>query len=324
MSMEFKDEKLNKSLIKIFKELENIDIDIEKLNAEIKKHIDPFEIPEESKEPVVIDLINRKELCLHEYNSLINVAKNLANTKPKPIRLKCDYFTKNFSNTQNSLDYINSKLRGESVLAGTRELFTSLAYNSTVSSYSPLNIYYVAYKLPQIFGHEVTIIHDQMEQEKSDFNVMKNATIESFDLEKNAKRKEGKLTIYNEKDLNIIKHLINKEIKEQSFNLGMAETELRFSINNIKEKGEGHKPFQTDLTLGEFKEMAETTMFEIKNELEKLNSLYLKTNTLLSKELDKKNYQKPSIVKRLNKNAEVNKTKPHILPNKSKGNLDLS
>lgn len=172
------DEKFNKRLIKIFKKLESMDVKIKKLNADIHKHIGLFEIPEESKDPIVIDLINMKELYIIEYNSLLNVAKNLADTNPKAIRLKCDYFIKNFSNTQNSLDYINSNLKGKPILDGTKELFTSLAYNSTVSSYSPLNIYYVSYKLPQIFGQEVTVIYDQMEQEKSNFNEINEDELE--------------------------------------------------------------------------------------------------------------------------------------------------
>lgn len=41
------------------------------------------------------------------------------------------------------------------MLDGTRELFTSLAYNSTVKSYSPFNVVYVAWKFPKLFNENV-------------------------------------------------------------------------------------------------------------------------------------------------------------------------
>lgn len=87
--------------------------------------------------------------------------------------------------------------------------------------------------------------------------------------------------MYSQKELEKIKELINKRMSEVHFDLGMAETELLFSINNINKNGEGHKPFETDITLGEFKEKAELKTMEIKKELEELSSLYLKTNSLL-------------------------------------------
>ena len=95
--------------------------------------------------------------------------------------------------------------------------------------------------------------------------------------------------MYNGKDMKMIKNLINKEVREQHFQLGMAETELMFSINNIKEKGEGHKPFETSLTLGEFKEMTEAKISRIKKELEELSLLHFKTNMLLNKIDDQNN-----------------------------------
>ena len=95
--------------------------------------------------------------------------------------------------------------------------------------------------------------------------------------------------MYDENDLIIIKSLINNEIRELHFQLGMAEAELMFSINNIKEKGEGHKPFETSLTLGEFKEMAEAKISRIKKELEELNLLHFKTSMLLNKIDDENN-----------------------------------
>ncbi|SHH59991.1 hypothetical protein [Sporanaerobacter acetigenes] len=89
--------------------------------------------------------------------------------------------------------------------------------------------------------------------------------------------------MYDRKELNIIKTLIKKEIKEQYFNLGMAKTELSFSINNIEENGEGHKPFKNNITTGEFKKMAEDKVTKIKNELKELSSLCFKTNEMLGK-----------------------------------------
>lgn len=161
MSIRFKDKNTNKTLINIFKKLENIDLEIDNLNKEIYKHISLFEDPEDSKEPIVKDSLKKKEIYIKEYNSLVNEAKSLVNTEPKAISLKCDYFINNFSNTQDRLDYINGKLKYETILDGTKELFTSLAYNSTVSSYSSFNLHYVAYKFPKIFGYEVTINYDQ-------------------------------------------------------------------------------------------------------------------------------------------------------------------
>lgn len=69
----------------------------------------------------------------------------------------------------------------------------------------------------------------------------------------------------------------------------MAETELLFSVNDIKQNGKGYKSFDTDMTLGEFKEKVEFKITEIKMELEEISSLYLKTNTLLETELNKEN-----------------------------------
>ncbi|SHH60158.1 hypothetical protein [Sporanaerobacter acetigenes] len=162
MSIKLIDENTNRTLINIFKKLENIDFEISNLNTEIYKHVSLFEDPEDSKEPIVKDSLKKKEIYIKEYNSLIYEAKNLVNTEPKVISLKCDYFINNFSNTQDSLDYINGKLKDETILDGTKELFTSLAYNCTVESYSPFNVHYVAYKIPEIFGQEVTVNYDQV------------------------------------------------------------------------------------------------------------------------------------------------------------------
>lgn len=162
MISKFMGKQVNETLISIFKELEDIDFEINKLNNEIHKYVSIFESPEESKDPRVIELMKLKDLRLDKYNVLTEEAKTLVNTESMTISLKSDYFINNFSNIQERLDFINSKLEDEIILDGTRELFTSLAYSSTVSSYSPINIYYVAYKFPKIFHQEVNIIDDQV------------------------------------------------------------------------------------------------------------------------------------------------------------------
>ncbi len=97
--------------------------------------------------------------------------------------------------------------------------------------------------------------------------------------------------MYSKEELMKLKELINKEMGEKYFELGMAETELLFSTNSIKKNGEGHKPFETDITLGEFKEAVELRIMRVNRELEELGSLYLKTNSQLNIELEEEQWE---------------------------------
>lgn len=151
---------MNKTLIDIFKELENLSFKLDEVHKEIKELVPMFDDPEESENPIVKEKLNNRELYIEEYNCLLNKGKNIMNIDSKPIALKCNYFINHFPTTQERLDFINEKLKSEIVLDGTSELFTSLAYSSIVKSYSSFNIVYVAWKFPQIFNENITIIYD--------------------------------------------------------------------------------------------------------------------------------------------------------------------
>lgn len=152
---------MNNDLIIKFKELENLNCEIDKINAEIKNHINLFDDPEESNNPIVIKLLEEKDLYLGKYNLLKKETKKTINIDVEPIGLESNYFINMFSTTQERLNYINKKLDKEIILDGTNELFTSLAYESKVKSYSPFRIMYVAYKFPKIFNQNITIIYEK-------------------------------------------------------------------------------------------------------------------------------------------------------------------
>lgn len=171
---------MNKTLINIFKKIESIIDEINKINERNREFVSPFHDVEESKNLIVIENLKEKNLCLEEYSYLVNKAKRFIDVDPKPIAMKCNSFINQFSNTQEALDYINAKLKDQIVLDGTRELFTSLAYTSTVSSYSPLNLYYVEYKFPQIFGYDIILIYDDKEDDISSEELEK-ILLESFE-----------------------------------------------------------------------------------------------------------------------------------------------
>lgn len=151
---------MNKTLIDLFTELEKTSFELDEIDKEIRELVPMFDDLGESEDIVV------KEKLIEEYNHLLNKAKCFINTEPKAIALECDYFINNFLTTQERLDFINDKLRSETILDGTSELFTSLAYSSTVESYSSFNIVYVAWKFPQVFNIDITIIYNDNKEEK--------------------------------------------------------------------------------------------------------------------------------------------------------------
>ena len=113
-----------------------------------------------SEDPAVVKILIDKEVLLNKQRKLFTKATIAINELDEPTGLQCDIFTSNFGDTQAALDYINKKLNGKSLMYGVKELFQGLAYNSRVNSYSALNLYYMQYKFPEIFGSDITLIYN--------------------------------------------------------------------------------------------------------------------------------------------------------------------
>lgn len=127
-----------------------------------------------------VDNLELKNISIEEYNDLKYIAQSILNLEIKPVAIKYNGFIRDFTSIQERLDFINSKLKVHNILDGTIELFTSLAYTSIVSSYSSLNLHYIEYKFPKIFGQDIDMIYEN-DQEDLMSEEIKNVLLESFD-----------------------------------------------------------------------------------------------------------------------------------------------
>jgi hypothetical protein len=169
---------LKEVLISIFKQMDEVDTHIDALRRKIRELINFFEDEDESKDPKVIEYVKQKEIYLEQYRFLYDTARDISDRlseNNKPVKFECSCFQERFKDTQDALDFINKELNRVTVLEGTKELFQGLAYKTFVSSLSPLNLFYINYKLPRIFG-----IEGKLEYSKMAYTDEYKSFIESF------------------------------------------------------------------------------------------------------------------------------------------------
>ncbi len=155
-----KENEIKSNLVKIFKQLDKREENLKAINSQIREEVGIFKEPEESKDLKVMELLEKKESILDEYNDLISIAKSIIKMLHKePVAVKTNFFINKFgNNTQKATDYINDILSKQNILSGTKELFLGLAFSGEAKSYSPLNLYYVEYKILDVFGIECELI----------------------------------------------------------------------------------------------------------------------------------------------------------------------
>lgn len=147
-----------KMQIMIFKRIDILNQKLKEVNDKILERVTIFEEPEESTDEIVKENLKIEKIYLSELKFLDELLREIELNmceKKKPTVLSTDYFIRNFSDTQDALDYINDKLKGIELMYGARELFTGLAYGKSVASSSPTRLFYVTYKFIKIFGFDI-------------------------------------------------------------------------------------------------------------------------------------------------------------------------
>jgi len=147
---------LKNSLEKIFKQLDENQGSLKAINRQIRQILGLYDDEDESEDLEVIKLVENKDRLLADMKDLKAVASTLINAigqNPKAIRT--NFFINRYgTNSQKASDYITDKLSGENVLSDAKELIEALAFSNEAKSYTPLNLYYVQYKISKVFGIE--------------------------------------------------------------------------------------------------------------------------------------------------------------------------
>jgi hypothetical protein len=142
-----------RELIDCFEEMDSTTERLNQVNEKIKDIIGVFGDEEESDNPKVKDLIEKKEFLLERIEFYRKKAYFIIGDL-KYKTLECDYFVRRFADTQTALDYINAKLEKYTLIYGVRELITGLGYSRRVGSYSTFNLLYAQYKILEVFKVE--------------------------------------------------------------------------------------------------------------------------------------------------------------------------
>lgn len=152
------DNDIKNIMIKEFIRLEQLTEKVKKIDNAIKDIVGFFCEPEESSDETVKEYLVLKDIYLDEMDHIrriLNLLERLIINKPKAVI--SDYFINMFENTQRNLDFVNIELNKYTLIEGVRELFTGLCYGEVVESYSVINLFYIEYKFPKIFGEDVKL-----------------------------------------------------------------------------------------------------------------------------------------------------------------------
>lgn len=154
---------LREILARLFKRIDKVNMAVKGLDKVIREKIGPFENEDECGDPEIKEQVGLKNVYLDQARFLYEMAGDTADRlsrRKKPVAARCAHFTESFGSAQDALDHINSVLGQSTWLEGTRELFTGLGHGNSVASYSPVNLYYLEYKLRELFHVEAELVYE--------------------------------------------------------------------------------------------------------------------------------------------------------------------